>query len=244
MPKRPPRCFMHHPYGPPQPTDRLRIAVVNDEGLIVSAVWSVFPHSNPHKSDVYVTATGLRSASKFSFHSDVLNHSFLSEAYQKLVEEGVVPPGSRHQQTLNIPGLPWHGLTVRFQENLLRKRGHSPDDYNGTIVALPPPRSGHVLQVGFILANGPAIQVKGAQFSIGEVGSGGRSLIAVGKYLEQDIEATKQQYNAMLAAMPVPDHVRDRIDPEDELGMHFFGIEEGAMIVTEAHNGRLIHPID
>lgn len=241
---KPPRCFLHDPHGPPLPTDRVRFAVVNDEGLIVSAVWSMFPHSNPSKPDMFVTATGLQQASKFSFHSDVLNHSILAEAHHKLIEEGVIAAGSRHQQSLKIRSLPWHGLTVRFQENLLRKKGHSPDEYRGTIVALPPPRPGHVLQVGFILGTGPTLTVNGAHFSIGEVGAGGRSLVAVGKYIEQDVDATKQQYNALLATMPVPDHVRNKVGPEEELGMHLFGIEGGAIIVTEAHNGRIIDPAD
>jgi hypothetical protein len=240
MPRKPDRCFVHHHYGPPQPVDQLRFAIVNDELRIVSAVWSMFPHSNRHKCDAFVAAHWSRGSTKFSFHTDVLNHSLLAEAHHRLVAEGIVPAGSRHHQQLPIPGLPWHGLTIRFPENLLSKKGTSPDEFDGTIVALPPPRPGHVLDVGFILATGRGLNVNGAQFVIGEVSTGGRSLVAVGRYTAQDVEASKAELNAKLASVPVPDHVKGKVTPEDDLVMHLYGEENGAMVVTEAHNVRFL----
>jgi len=242
MPKKPCRCFIHHPYGPPQPTDQLRFAVVNEEHRITSAVWSMFPHSNPKRPDVFVTATGFQGSAKFSFHADVLNYSFLFEAHPRLVAEGVVPAGSRHQQQLPIPHLPWHGLTVRLAENLLSKKGHPPDEYDGTIVALAPPRPGHVLEIGFVLATGPAINVTGAQFAIGEVGSAGRSLVAVGRYSAQDTDGAKHELNAKLASQPIPAHVLAKLSPDEQYAMHLYGIDNGAMVVTEAHNIRFVPP--
>jgi hypothetical protein len=244
MPANLPRSFIHHPYGPPLPVDRLKFAVVNDDNRIISAVWSVFPHSNPRKPDFFVTATGFQGNAKFSFHKDVLNQSWLSEAHERLVSDGVVPPGSRHQQQLPIPGLPWHGLTVRFVQNLLSKRGHSADDFDGTIFALPAPRPGQVLQVGFFLATGSWLEVKGAQFSIGEVGGGGRSLAVLGSYVEQDNDAAKERLKDLLARQPVPDHVLAKVSPDDDLAMHLCGIENGAMVVTEAHNVRFVPPVE
>ena len=87
---RPPRAFIMHPYGPSQPVKKLKFAVVNDDNLIVSAVWTVFPAHNPARPDIYVSASGMGSAAKFSFHGDVLNHSILNEAYERLVARGRV----------------------------------------------------------------------------------------------------------------------------------------------------------
>jgi hypothetical protein len=240
MPTKPHRCFIHHPYGPPQPVDQLRFAVVNDDHRIISAVWSMFPHSNMRRCDAFVTAHWSRGSQKFSFHADVLNHSWLHEAHPKLVAEGIAPAGSRHQQQLTIPGLPWHGLTLRFPENLLSKKGEAPDDFDGTIVALPPPRPGHVLDIGFILATGRGLNINGAQFAIGEVSTGGRSLLAVGRYVAQDIEASKAELNTMLARLPVSDHLQAKVGPDDQLVMHLHGMENGVMVVTEAHNVRMV----
>lgn len=237
---RPPRALIHFDDGrPDQPVDQLRFAVVNEErSAILSAVWKVAPSSNRKKPDIYVTATGLQGSAKFSFHRDVLNHSVLSEAHGELVARGVVPPGSRHWQRLPIPSLPWHGLTVRLVPGLLSKKGHPLDEYKGTIVALPPPPDGRVLEIGFLLAEGEALNVSGAQFCIGQVGSGGRALLVVGRFAEHDTEKLVREMKELVLRMPIPDAAAQRANPDDEYAMHLFGIDGGAMTVTEVHNVR------
>ncbi len=236
--KKQPRSFISHPHGPPKPVDKLRFAVVDKDDRVVSSVWTVFPSHNPHKLDVYVTASGFRGSAKYSFHEDVLNHSFLAEAHAGLLRRGVVPAGSRHQTQLSIPALPWCGLKVRFAPELMRKEGHSADDYNGTIVALPVPRTGHILEIVFILAVGRELHVKGAQFAIGEVGSGGRALAIVGRYIQHDQNAFLEDVRGLVARAQVPPEVAKTF-PAEDLAMHVWGVDDGILVVTEVHNLRL-----
>lgn len=225
-PRKRPRAFIAALCGPPQPVDKLKFAVVNDAGKIVSAVWTVFPAHNPKKPDIYVTASGLSSSAKFSFHRNILRHSFLSQAHPNLVAQGIVPEGSRHQQELPIPGLPWHGLTLRLVPDFLRKEGHSSDDYRGTIVALPVPKEGTVLEVGFILAEGSALNVRGAQAIIGEVGTGGRALVIALSFRPLDAEAHKAEINKLIAHVPIPQDKAPSLEAaKDDLAMMLYGEE-------------------
>lgn len=234
------RSFIHNDEGSDQPIDKLRLAVVSEEqNAILSAVWTVCPSSNPKKPDFYVTATGFQGAAKFSFHRDILNYSILSEAYENLVEQGVVEAGpSRHQHQLTIPELPWHGLTLRMAEGLLRKKGHSLDKFDGTIVALPPPRKGLILEIGFILAEGDGLNVNGAQFCIGQLTSGGRALVVVGRYAQHDTKKFMDEINDVVARARVPRKAAARASSKEDYAMHLFGIDAGAIVVTEVHNVR------
>lgn len=216
----------------------IKFAVVDEEGLAYSSVWSVTPHSNRNRTDVFVASSGLKGATKFSFHQNVLHHSWLSEKHKELVEEGIAPAGERHWAKIPISSLPWHGMTVRFVDNLLRKTGKAFDGIKGTIVALPKPNPGVVLDVGFILATGPGIEIKGAQFAIGEVGGGGRSLVVVGRYSPQSTNEQKEELRRLVALQPVPNRVVERLSAVDDLAMMMFGEENGAIIVTEVHNVR------
>lgn len=236
------RAFVSHEYGPPQPVDRLKFAVVNDEQRVVSTVWTVFPAHNPKRPDIYLTASGFHSSTKFSIHRDTLNHSFLAEAHAGLVERGVVAQGSRHQQQIAIPRLPWHGLTLRFVPELLSKKGHSADEYKGTIVALPVPPDGRVLEIGLLLAEGTALKVSGAQAAIGQVVSGGRALVVVLAFREHDAELHKADIMRLISRTRVPDHVARNIDPDMDLVMMLYGEESGFMTVTEVHNVRFKPP--
>ena len=240
---KPPRAFIHLEDEPAQPVDKLRFAVVNEErSAVLSAVWTVSPSTNQQKSDFYVTATGFQGSAKFSFHRDILNHSVLTEAHSDLIDRGVLQPGSRHWQQLPIPGLPWHGLTVRLAPGLLSKKGHSLDQFEGTIVALPPPREGRVLEVGFLLAEGEGLNINGAQFCIGQVVSGGRALVIAGRYAEHDTDKLVREMKELVLRTPIPSHVAEEASPDTEYAMHLFGIDGGAMTVTEVHNVRLVPP--
>lgn len=242
MPKAP-RSFIYNDEGPPQAVDKLRFAVVDRErNSILSAVWTAAPSSNPKKPDFYVTATGFQGAAKFSFHRNILNHSVLSEAHDKLIESGVVEAGSRHWQQLPIAALPWHGLTVRLASEALAKKGRSPDEFDGTIVALPPPRGGLILEVGFILAEGKGLNVNGAQFCVGQLTSGGRALVVVGRYAEHDTEKFNKEIAELLARTRLPDRAAARANKDGDYAMHLFGIDGGALVVTEIHNLRYTPP--
>jgi hypothetical protein len=140
--------------------------------------------------------------------------------------------------TLSIPSLPWHGLTLRLVPGLLSKKGHSVDEYQGTIVALPAPAEGRVLEVGFILAEGPGIAIDGAHFAIGQVVSGGRALVAVARYAPHDTAKIAQEAKDLVKQVPVPAKAAERADPGDEYAMHLFGMDAGVMTVTEVHNVR------
>ena len=231
-----PRGIAYVPVGPPRPVKSLKFGVITREGLALSGIWTVSPHSNRRKPDVFVTATGLQGVSKFSFHKNILNHSWLSEEHHRLVDEGVVAAGSRHWQQIEIGPLPWHGLTVRFVDGMLRKSGQSLDHIDGDIIALEPPSEGQVLDVGFILAEGLGLEVKQAQFGIGEIGGGGRALVVVGRYSSQDTQAQKELYKKHFTKIGLPVHVQNRLEPKDDLAALLFGEESGAMIVTEVHN--------
>jgi methylglyoxal synthase len=235
---RPPRSFISPPVGPPQPVDTLKFAVVDDQNKLVSAVWTVAPSTNPKKQDIYVAASGVGTSAKFSFHKDVLNHSILNEVFGKLVETGVVNTPSRHQQSLSISSLPWHGLTVRMVPELLRKTGHSADGHNGTIVALPKPREGTVLEIGFILAEGPGLNIQGAQAAIGQVVSGGSALVVVFAFRPLDSKAHKADIERAIASIHLPDHVVGDLDTDTEMAAMLYGEEQGFMTVTEVHNVR------
>lgn len=238
-----PRCFIHAKYGPPQPVDTLRFVLVNPDKNAVSALWSVIPHTNRGKQDIFVTMTGLKGYGKFSFHKDVLNNSWLSEARDKLISNDIIDGASRIMQSVPIGPLPWHGMTVRFSQALLRIDGYSLDDVDGTVIAIEAPSDGQVLEIGFVLAAGGAVSVKGAEFSIGEVGSAGRTLLLVGRYVERDVVAEKKALNDKFAGTPVPQKVADKIEPNANLAMHLFGEENGAIVVTEVHNVKYTTPI-
>lgn len=229
---RPNRAFICHPNGPSQPVEKLKFAVVNAEERIVSAVWTIFPAHNASKPDIYVTASGFASTAKFSFHRDILSHSILSQAHEDLVAQRVVKSGSRHTQQVDIPSLPFHGLTLRLVPEFLSKKGHPPDPHRGTIVALP--RT--VLEIGFILAEGASINIKGAQRVIGQVVSGGRALVVVLAFRELDAEAHKADIESLINRIPVPPNVAARVEPEDDLAMMLYGQEKGFLTVTEVHN--------
>ncbi len=237
------RAFIAHPYGPSQPVQNLKFAVVDTENMLVSAVWTIFPAHNASKPDIYVTASGIGSTAKFSFHKDVLNHSILPNVYDVLVQRGVVNTPSRHQQRLPIPALPWHGLTVRLVPEFLRKKGHSADHHNGTIVALPIPPTGMVLEVGFILAEGKGLNVQGAQAVIGHVVSGGRALAIVMACRELDTEAHQAEITRLIASVPPLAGVNAEIDPSADLAAMLYGEEQGFLTVTEVHNLRYRPPV-
>lgn len=223
--------------GRVQPVKTLKFAVINDEQRIISAVWSVFPSHNPTNPDIYVTATGFQGKAKFSFHRDILNHSWNADAYPQLVEAGIAPGSSRHTQQLPIPGLPWHGLTLRFVPEVLAKKGHSPEDYgDGTIVALPPIREGMVLEIGFILAEGDGLNIRGAQAALGQVVSGGRALVVVMRFAEHDTAAFKQHIDELLTRISIPDNTQERFDEGADYAIHLFGQDGAALTVTEVHN--------
>jgi hypothetical protein len=223
--------------GRVQPVKTLKFAVINDEQLITSAVWSVFPSHNPTKPDIYVTASGFQGNAKFSFHRDILNYSWNSDAFARLVEAGIASAGSRHTQQLPIAELPWHGLTLRLVPELLSKKGHAPEDYgDGTIIALPPIREGMVLEIGFLLAEGFGLNVRGAQAVLGQVVSGGRALVVVLRFVEHDAVAFKQQINDALKRITIPDSALERLNETDDYAMHLFGQDGGALTVAEVHN--------
>lgn len=237
------RSFIWHPYGPSQPVEKLKFAVVNEDHRLVSAVWTVFPAHNAQRPDIYVTASGFSSTAKFSFHRDVLNHSFLSHAHQGLVEQGIVAPGSRHTQCVEIPSLPFHGLTLRLVPEFLRKEGHSPDPHKGTIVALPIPPKGTVLEIGFFLAEGTEINIEGAQAAIGHVVSGGRALVVVLALRELDADAYKADIDGLIKRIPITPDMSARVEPTNDLAMMLYGQEEaGFLTVTEVHNVRYRPP--
>jgi len=223
--------------------DKLRFAITDEAGLAYSALWTVAPGTNRRKPDVYVTAWGFQGAAKFSFHADVLNHSWLAEAHPGLIERGVVPAGApRRQAQVPIGPLPWHGLTVRIPFETLAKKGQSLEHVKGSVVALPPPKEGMALEIGFFLAVGDALEINGAQFGIGQVASGGRALVVVGAYRPFEGAAFKQALKATLERTAVPTNVAQSVGPEDNLAMHLFGQENGVMIVTEVHNVRFVPP--
>lgn len=223
--------------GGVQPVKTLKFAVINDQERIISAVWSVFPSHNPAKPDIYVTATGFQGNAKFSFHRDILNQSWNADAYPGLVDAGIVPPGSRHTQQVPIPRLPWHGLTLRLVPEFLAKKGHSPDDFGeGTIVALPTIPQGRALEIGFILAEGNGLNIRGAQAVLGQVVSGGRALVVVLRFVEHDAVTFTGEIEGMLKRIAVP---HDRLDHHDETAnyaMHLFGRDGDVLTVTEIHN--------
>lgn len=239
MSKSRPRCLIHGPMLPPTPVKALKFAVISEDELAVSGIWSVYPHSNRRKPDIFVTSSGMNGSAKFTFHNDVLNHSWLGEKHSQLIEEGVAQKGSRHWQQLPITGLPWHGLTVRFVHGLLRKEGYGVEQIRGEIVALPAPKHGKVLDVGFILAEGSSLNVKGAQFAIGEVGGGGRALVVVGRYSNQDTDEQNKEIKRIVESVQASEILLKKVATDDKLAMLMFGEEGGAIVVTEVHDVRL-----
>ena len=229
--------------GRVQPVKTLKFAVIDDRERITSAVWSVFPSHNPAKPDIYVTATGLQGNAKFSFHRNVLNQSWNSDAFPRLVEAGIVQPSSRHTKQISIPQLPWHGLTLRLVPEVLGKKGRPPSDYgDGTIVALPPIRDGLALEIGFILAEGDGLNVHGAQAVLGQVVSGGRALVVVMRFVEHDAAAFKREISDMLKRIAVPTHRLNDYDEEADYAMHAFGQDGDVLTVTEIHNLKFKRP--
>lgn len=237
------RAFISHENGPSQPVEKLKFAVVNDDNELVSSVWTVFPAHTPSKPDIYVTSSGVGTSAKFSFHKNVLNHSILDNAFERLVERGIVNTPSRHQQHLPIPALPWHGLTLRLVPEFLRKTGHSADKHNGTIVALPMPPTGTVMEIGFILAEGEGLNVQGAHAVIGQVVSGGRALVVVMALRKLDADVHKAEIDKLIASVAVPAGAKIDIDENMDLAAMLYGEEQGFLTVTEVHNLRYRPPV-
>lgn len=232
------RAFISYENRPSQPVKNLKFAVVNDDNELVSSVWTVFPAHNPSKPDIYVKSSGVGTSAKFSFHKNDLNHSILDDAYKLLVQRGIVNTLTRHQQSVPIPALPWHGLTLRLVPEFLRKNGHSADNHKGTIVALPIPPAGTVMEIGFILAEGVGLYVEGVDAVIGQVVSGGRSLLVVMALRKLDADAHTAEIDRLIASIRVPTGAKIEIDQNIDLAAMLYGEEQGFLTVTEVHNVR------
>jgi len=90
--------------------------------------------------------------------------------------------------------------------------------------------------VVFVLATGSQLNIRGAQFCIGEIVAFGRSLLLVGKYSEQDVVTAKSELQRKLAAIPVTEEMLSRANDPEQLAMHLYGIEGEQLVVTEVHN--------
>ena len=236
-----PRCFVQFPNGDKAAVDKLRLAILDDDERLVTSLWTVWPANNPSKPDFYATVSGMHASHKFSFHRDVVNNSFLHEAHGKLIEQGTVPAGnSRHMIAAKIPDLPWFALRASFAEASLSKRGRElPKRKGKPVIALPRPKPGRLLEIGFLLTEHDEITINEIDFIVGHLTSGGRNLIIVGREIEHDATEFLRSVDEKLKRISATDEQLAGSDQETDFSMLFFGTgEQGEMTVTEVHNVR------
>jgi hypothetical protein len=138
-----------------------------------------------------------------------------------------------------IPELPWFAMRVRFAEASLKKKAVARQETKGPIIALPRPKEGHLLELGFLLCNNAQLEIQDIDFIIGHMDSGGRSLVLVGREVAHDRAAYLADIDRHLGLISVPDHQLEGMPEEADLSAHLYGAgTKEEIIVTEIHNVR------
>lgn len=238
-----PRAFLSRANGVKAPVDKIRFAIADSDGGLLTSLWTVWAAHNASKPDFYATVSGMQSSHKFSFHKDILSSSVLFEAFPSLADRGIVPSTSRHFSQKTIPTLPWVGLIIRFPHVTLRRTPQPVTRKGYPILALPRPAKGQMLEISFVLSDAAETTVEDIDFAIGHLESGGRTLILVGRTADLDEASFMAKVKNTVAHFHIPKEQLENIDETTDLSSILFGdLDNGGMFATEVHNLRGVPP--